>query len=88
MRQVPGEIFWPADPWRTVDPGSLSDHYDFVIVGGGLTGLWAAWHITDREPNASVAVLEAEHVGHGATGRAGGVLTAGHTEGGRAACTI
>jgi glycine/D-amino acid oxidase-like deaminating enzyme len=45
---------------------------DVVVVGGGYTGLWAAWQIKALEPNASVVVLEAELCGHGPSGRNGG----------------
>lgn len=40
-----------------------------VVVGGGLTGLWAAHYLA---PHRRVVVLEAEQVGHGASGRNGG----------------
>ncbi|WP_299296134.1 FAD-binding oxidoreductase [uncultured Tateyamaria sp.] len=48
---------------------------DVVIVGGGFTGLSAA-HTLARA-DASVVVLEAEHVGWGASGRNGGFCCLG-----------
>jgi glycine/D-amino acid oxidase-like deaminating enzyme len=46
---------------------------DVVVIGGGFTGLWAAWHLKQLEPEARVAVLEAdEHCGRGPSGRNGG----------------
>ncbi|MHC5263710.1 NAD(P)/FAD-dependent oxidoreductase [Streptomyces sp. UC4497] len=48
---------------------------DFVIVGGGLTGLWAAYHAVLEHPTAKITVLEAEEVGYGASGRNGGWLS-------------
>lgn len=48
---------------------------DFVIVGGGLTGLWTAYHAALQHPTAKITVLEAEQVGHGASGRNGGWLS-------------
>lgn len=45
---------------------------DVVVVGGGFTGMWAAWHIKALEPEARVVLLEAEACGHGPTGRNGG----------------
>ncbi len=45
---------------------------DVVVVGGGYTGLWAAWHIKKLEPNASVVLLEADVCGRGPSGRNGG----------------
>jgi glycine/D-amino acid oxidase-like deaminating enzyme len=45
---------------------------DVAIVGGGYTGLWTAWALLRRDPTLRVVVLEAEHVGFGASGRNGG----------------
>ena len=42
------------------------------MVGGGYTGMWAAWHIKQLEPEADVVVLEAGRCGHGPSGRNGG----------------
>jgi len=43
-----------------------------VVVGGGYTGMWAAWHIKGLEPEARVVLLEAERCGDGPSGRNGG----------------
>jgi glycine/D-amino acid oxidase-like deaminating enzyme len=46
---------------------------DVVVVGGGFTGLWAAWHVKQLEPEARVVLLEADaHCGRGPSGRNGG----------------
>jgi glycine/D-amino acid oxidase-like deaminating enzyme len=45
---------------------------DVVIVGGGYTGMWAAWHIKGLEPEARVVLLEADRCGFGPSGRNGG----------------
>jgi len=45
---------------------------DVVIVGGGLTGLSAAWHLASRFPEQRIVVLEAARCGWGASGRNGG----------------
>ena len=46
---------------------------DVVVVGGGYTGLWAAWHLTELQPEARVVLLEAdEYCGRGPSGRNGG----------------
>jgi glycine/D-amino acid oxidase-like deaminating enzyme len=47
---------------------------DVAVIGGGYTGLSAAYHLMQRFPSKSVAVFEARGVGHGASGRNGGML--------------
>lgn len=49
---------------------------DVCIIGGGFTGLWTAYWLTEHAPNLSVVILEAEYVGFGASGRNGGWLSA------------
>src|ERR1044072_1754755 len=45
---------------------------DVVVVGGGYTGMWAAWQVKALEPGARVALLEADVCGRGPSGRHGG----------------
>jgi glycine/D-amino acid oxidase-like deaminating enzyme len=52
------------------------DSVDLAIIGGGYTGLWAAYFAKKMEPSLSVAVFEAEQIGYGASGRNGGWLSA------------
>jgi monooxygenase len=35
------------------------EHFDVLIVGAGLSGIGAAWHLQDRCPGKSYAILEA-----------------------------
>ena len=49
---------------------------DVVVVGGGYTGLWSAWHIKRLEPEARVVLCEAGLCGHGPSGRNGGFCNA------------
>jgi len=37
----------------------LPEHLDVLIVGAGLSGVGAAWHLQDRSPGKSYAILEA-----------------------------
>jgi glycine/D-amino acid oxidase-like deaminating enzyme len=55
-------------------PGDRSA--DVCIVGGGLTGLWTAYHLAGAQPDLRVVVLEKEFAGYGASGRNGGWLSA------------
>lgn len=48
---------------------------DVAIIGGGATGLSAALHLAQR--GASVVLLEAGRIGHGASGRNGGQIIPG-----------
>ncbi|OUM43481.1 NAD(P)/FAD-dependent oxidoreductase [Arthrobacter sedimenti] len=45
---------------------------DLAIVGGGLTGLWTALRVLEKDPSLNVVVLEAGTCGAGASGRNGG----------------
>ncbi|HSJ17545.1 MAG TPA: FAD-dependent oxidoreductase [Solirubrobacterales bacterium] len=49
---------------------------DVVVVGGGFTGLWAAWWVLESDPGARVVVLEAAGCGEGPSGRNGGFVNA------------
>lgn len=46
-----------------------------VVIGAGITGLSTAWHLA--KAGQQVIVLEANHVGYGASGRNGGQVNAG-----------
>ena len=50
---------------------------DVAIVGGGYTGLWTAYALSLRDPGLRIAVVEAETVGYGSSGRNGGFVSAG-----------
>lgn len=59
----------PVDPL----PALHGDHEaDVVVVGGGYAGMWTAWHLLERAPDARVVLLEADVCGHGPSGRNGG----------------
>lgn len=57
----------------TPNPPVLGDlTVDIAIIGGGFTGLATAINLGKEAPGLEVAVLEAEVVGYGASGRNGG----------------
>ncbi len=67
--------------WDGVSPAgrpSITDDttVDVCIVGGGFTGLWSAYYLLQADPSLSVLVVDAEHVGFGASGRNGGWVSA------------
>ena len=47
---------------------------DVAIVGGGYSGMWAAWHLKALAPDARVVLVEADLCGHGPSGRNGGFV--------------
>ncbi|HEY5814743.1 MAG TPA: FAD-dependent oxidoreductase [Solirubrobacterales bacterium] len=61
-----------AGPVESLPPLDGERSADVVVIGGGYTGLWAAWHVKKLEPNASVVVLEGDVCGNGPSGRNGG----------------
>ena len=48
--------------------------FDVAIVGGGYTGLWTAWWLTERQPGMRIAILEQDICGGGPSGRNGGFV--------------
>jgi glycine/D-amino acid oxidase-like deaminating enzyme len=60
------------DRWHdAVIPGSV----DVAVIGGGFAGLTTAIRLRERMPGATIALLEAERVGYGASGRNAGFLS-------------
>jgi glycine/D-amino acid oxidase-like deaminating enzyme len=49
---------------------------DVAVVGGGFTGLWAAYYLAEADPTLRIAVVERDVVGFGASGRNGGWCSA------------
>jgi len=66
--------FWQANEARPRLNAPLAGDLvvDVAIIGGGFTGLSVAREIKTDEPGRSVAVLEGQFVGFGASGRNGG----------------
>jgi glycine/D-amino acid oxidase-like deaminating enzyme len=47
---------------------------DVVILGGGYTGMWTAFFLTERDPGIDVVLLEQDVCGGGPSGRNGGFV--------------
>jgi len=62
---------WLAEygPYKEEPPLEGDIHVDVAIVGGGFTGIATAHTLKKEQPALSVAVLEHETVGYGASGR-------------------
>lgn len=70
-------FWWDQVGLRTPRPALDGDlECDVCIVGGGLSGLWTAYHLAGLDPSLDIVVLEAEFAGFGASGRNGGWLSA------------
>src|SRR5579863_10709165 len=69
--------------WQTALPNPLGRYaaknvsVDTVVIGAGLTGLSAAYHLLKASPGRKVVILEAGRVGAGASSRSTGMLTPG-----------
>lgn len=63
-----------ADPGVPCPPLDRAIEAEVVIVGGGYTGLWTAYQITERRPDADVVILEQDICGGGPSGRNGGFV--------------
>jgi len=70
--------------WHDSVPGSLSPRpqldkdieVDVAIAGAGYTGLWTAYYLKQLKPTLSIAIIESEIAGFGASGRNGGWCSA------------
>ena len=71
-------LWWDGLPGDlTVRPGLPGDlEVDVAVVGGGLTGLWTAYYLSEADPTLRIAVLERDVAGFGASGRNGGWCSA------------
>ncbi|MGA7396004.1 MAG: FAD-dependent oxidoreductase [Solirubrobacterales bacterium] len=47
---------------------------DVLVVGGGFTGMWTAWHLRQAQPDLRIVLLESDLAGHGPSGRNGGFV--------------
>ena len=64
----------PAFAGEPCPPLATDTEADVVIVGGGYTGMWTAFFLTEREPGLDVVLLEQDICGGGPSGRNGGFV--------------
>lgn len=54
--------------------GDRTNHFDWVVVGAGFTGLAAARRLGELHPGQTVALVEAKPIGWGTSGRNSGFI--------------
>ena len=65
--------FWALSGSKKTPPLQNDIEADIAIIGGGYTGLSAAYNLKKRFPGKKIVLLEACGVGQGASGRNGGM---------------
>jgi glycine/D-amino acid oxidase-like deaminating enzyme len=79
-----GERYRRLSLWWDGLPGTIGrrppldgdTEVDVAVVGGGLTGLWTAYYLSEADPDLRIDVLERDVAGFGASGRNGGWCSA------------
>ncbi|SAK45540.1 FAD dependent oxidoreductase [Caballeronia hypogeia] len=65
--------WWESLPSPAPANTATGDHrFDFVVVGGGITGLCAARRLAELAPEMSVALVDADRIGRSTAGRNSG----------------
>jgi glycine/D-amino acid oxidase-like deaminating enzyme len=83
LRDAMPRPFWTDRPDRPTPcaPLTAPASCDLLVIGGGLTGLWAAIEARRADPTADVMLIESHDIGFGASGRNGGFISASLTHG-------
>lgn len=83
LRDAAPQPFWTdrAGAPEPAAPLSGGTTCDVLVVGGGLTGLWAAIEARANDPSADIVLVEAQAIAFGASGRNGGFFSESLTHG-------
>lgn len=76
----PTKAYWQTPPHPIADHRTTPDlppAAEYVIIGSGITGASIAHKLLQKQPDASMVMLEARQASSGATGRNGGHCRAG-----------
>ena len=66
--------------WQDTAEKITENCYDIVIIGAGLAGLSTAYWLNKLDSTISIAIVDKDSVGSGASGRNAGFITCGSTE--------
>jgi glycine/D-amino acid oxidase-like deaminating enzyme len=76
----PRRAWWLREALAAEQPALLAPslfgetNADVAIIGGGYTGMWTAYFLTEMAPGTKIVLLEADICGGGPSGRNGGFL--------------
>lgn len=76
----PRRAWWLREALAAEEPQLLApslfgeETADVAIIGGGYTGMWTAYFLTEMAPGTRIVLLEADICGGGPSGRNGGFL--------------
>ena len=59
---------------RFSDPSEIKNSYDYVVVGAGFGGVSAAFRLSENNPSAKIALIDALPVGYYSSGRNAGFV--------------
>jgi gamma-glutamylputrescine oxidase len=76
MKEFPFETsFWFDKEIKIAQELKDKSYVDVAVIGGGFAGLSSARSLKLKNPNLSVALIEAKHIGFGASGRNAGWIS-------------
>jgi glycine/D-amino acid oxidase-like deaminating enzyme len=83
LKNVSRSVFWLDRSERPPASAKLTgtQKSDFLVVGGGFTGLWTALLAKQEDPERSIILVDGGRLGDGASGRNGGFVSSSLTHG-------